>query len=40
MCLCLCMIILLLSLTFLSLLNIHYFQEDGQTFREASETSI
>ena len=33
------MIILLLSLTFFSLLNVHYFQEDGQTFREASETS-
>ncbi len=33
------MIILLLSLTFFSLLNVHYFQEDGQTFRETSETS-
>jgi len=33
------MIILLLGLTFFSLLNVHYFQVDGQTFREASETS-
>ena len=33
------MIILLLSLTFFSLLNVHYFREDGHTFREASEPS-
>lgn len=33
------MIILLLSLTFFSLLNVHYFQEDDQAFRDASEVS-
>ena len=33
------MIILLLSLTFFSLLNVHYFQEDDQAFRDVLDIS-
>ena len=33
------MIILLLSLTFFSLLNVHYFQEDEQAFRDVLDIS-